>query len=189
MKKPFLIAETPRAGQLNYRFIVPRGTDINTRDLERYFGTARGRAESVGHGYIAVSRAVYQEGGREGNETLVLANVDTQALPAPDCAWIVDKLNERISELGNLVTESIDWAKEGGTATVECEKLNEWSKDFRDLPSIKRSKWRGWGKMAIILVAVALVGGVGVQYWPSGWLEQLNEIWTGHSPPASRRPV
>ena len=73
---PLLIAETPNAGVLGHRYLIPTGAAVSELVAIHYVDQARGRDTKRGDDFLAVSSGVRQvKTGRENMpQTLVLAN-------------------------------------------------------------------------------------------------------------------
>ncbi len=85
LKKPCLIAETPRAGRWNGCLIISEGTQIDHATAVRYTTEARklrqGSNFCQGSNYLMVSREVKQPTtGRTGDELLILAGIVPKSL-------------------------------------------------------------------------------------------------------------
>ncbi|MEN8215828.1 MAG: hypothetical protein ABFS56_05530 [Pseudomonadota bacterium] len=143
----FLIAQTPRAGLRNHCFVVPDNflQLTSRREVRELLSTALSQAE--GNDYIAVSKTVEQvASSRQGREMLVLVGIDVQQLSESDRKKVRTKLEDYLSQLEILVTETIDWEKSDGDFFVLRSELDKWGQDnfFMDLPPsgspVKRAK-------------------------------------------------
>jgi len=132
--EPQLIAETPRAGKWNHRFIA--AADGNLSDSEVAKIVAAARRNPQGDDYLAVSVETAQSvSGRTGKEILVLTGVDVKKLSETQRQQIVTQLEQRLANLATLVTEEIDWDRDGQAILVKRRELGEWEKSFDDLPT------------------------------------------------------
>ncbi|MHB1035012.1 MAG: hypothetical protein ACYC35_15240 [Pirellulales bacterium] len=129
MVEPFLIAETPRAGKWNHRFVVPLGKNVEQSEASCWCDLAA--REPEGEQHLAAVRDVPQETtGRVGKEILVLANVPVRALSGAARKKVKDRLQDLLqSRLERLVTREMDWDRVGETLIVERAELAEWHRD------------------------------------------------------------
>lgn len=133
MNKPQLIAETPRAGKWNHRFIAAPDGSLSDSEIAKIVMAARRNPQ--GDDYLAVSVETAQSvSGRTSKEILVLTDVDVKKLSETQRRQIVTQLKQRLANLATLVTEMIDWDREGQTTLVKRRELGEWEKWFGGLP-------------------------------------------------------
>jgi hypothetical protein len=166
MNKPQLIAETPRAGKWNHRFIAAPDGSLSDSEIAEIVTAARRNPQ--GDDYLAVSvETVQSVSGRTGKEILVLTGVDVKKLSESQHQQIVTQLEQRLADLATLVTEEIDW--DGQAILVKRRELGEWEKWFakfptfvpeRDkkvpMPSSAQLKWVA-GVVGILLVLVLAI--------------------------------
>lgn len=164
-----LLAETPRAGRLNHRFIVAQGSSIGDALAQTILTQARDQAE--GKDYLAVSRSAQQTGGREGEEILVLHGVNVQALSQRQREEIRAKLKRYLDALETLVTKDIDWEHEGVNPVLQRAELKQWEQAFKELTKVSLLKQR-WVMMAG--AAVVLL----VSTWFFAWFDDLGNSGT-----------
>jgi len=136
MNKPQLVAETPRAGKWNHRFIAAQNGSLSDSDVAKIVTAARKNQQS--DDYLAVSADTTQSlSGRTGKEILVLTGVDVKKLSNNQRQQIVAQLEQRLADLATLVTEEIDWDKNGqAILLIKRPELGEWEKGFSDLPTL-----------------------------------------------------
>jgi hypothetical protein len=133
MNKPQLVAETPRAGKWNHRFIAAPNGSFSDSEVAKMIAAARRNPQ--GDDYLAVIAETTQSmSGRTGKEILALTGVDVKKLSDNQRQQIVDQLEQQLTDLATLVTEEIDWDKEGQAILVKRPELGEWEKRFVDLP-------------------------------------------------------
>ncbi len=133
MNKPQLVAETPRAGKWNHRFIAAQNGSLSDSEVAKMIAAARRNPQ--GDDYLAVIAETTQSmSGRTGKEILVLTGVDVKKLSDNQHQQIVAQLEQRLADLATLVTEEIDWDKEGQAILVKRPELGEWEKGFVGLP-------------------------------------------------------
>lgn len=139
MGKIQLIAETPRAGKWNHRFIVAPTGDLSDSEVAKVVAAARFTPQ--GEDYLAVSvKTAQSASGRTGDEILVLTGIAVNKLSDTQRHQIMVQLTQRLAELAVLVTEKIDWEQEGKTLLLKCVELANWEKDFKELPIAKKVK-------------------------------------------------
>lgn len=122
---PQLIALTPRAGDWNHRFLVSPDSKRGVDYLARV--THNAKTKAIGQNYISVQRRVTQTtGGRGGTEILVLSDVDLSQFDAEKIERLRKQLECHLDDLANLVTNVIDWDKEGQLDPVRRRELEDW---------------------------------------------------------------
>lgn len=144
MNATVLLAETPRAGGLGHRFLVPTGCSISEANLTAFFQSAG--ENPIGCNFLAVSRAVEQhvDGGavREGAEVLILAGIDVSKMSDSERRYAKVNLHALMDSLAKLVTSDIEWslATEPGLIVTRPE-FAEW---LRDTPAFRvpSTEWR-----------------------------------------------
>ncbi len=135
MNKPQLVAETPRAGKWNHRFIAAQNGSLSDSEVAKMIAAARRNPQ--GDDYLAVSADTAQSvSGRTGKEILVLMGVDVKKLSDSQRQQIIAQLDQRLADLATLVTEEIDWDKNGQAILIKRPELGEWEKGFGDLPTL-----------------------------------------------------
>ncbi|TGO03326.1 hypothetical protein PN36_08200 [Candidatus Thiomargarita nelsonii] len=163
MNKPQLIAETPRAGKWNHRFIAAQDCSLSDSEIKKIVAAARRNPQ--GDDYLAVSVKTAQSvSGRTGNEILVLVGVDVKKLSETQRQQIVTQLEQRLADLATLVTE-INWDRDGQAILVKRRELGEWEKWFGEFvpeqdkkvavpkkPSSGQLKWVAGLVVGILLV-------------------------------------
>jgi hypothetical protein len=134
MKYPFLIAETPRAGKWNHRFIVPEGCSLEQAEVATM--VTKARANSVGSDYVAATneRVTQTHGGRRGREMLILCGVNVGSLAPDEVESVKQGLESLLSKLEDLVTSKIDWDSEGTQLLVERREPSQWAERFSQVP-------------------------------------------------------
>lgn len=134
MNKPQLIAETPRAGKWNHRFIAAPDGSLSDSEIAEIVTAARRNPQ--GDDYLAVSvETVQSVSGRTGKEILVLTGVDVKKLSETQHQQIVTQLEQRLADLATLVTEKINWDRDGQTTLVKRRELGEWEEWFAKFPT------------------------------------------------------
>ncbi len=130
MNKPQLIAETPRAGKWNHRFIAAQDCSLSDSEIQKIVTAARRNPQ--GDDYLAVSVEMAQSvSGRTGKEILVLVGVNAKKLSETQRQPIVTQLKKQLKNLATLVTE-IDWDRDGQAILVKRRELGEWEKGFSE---------------------------------------------------------
>ena len=136
MESLLLIAETPNAGTLGYRFLVSSsGIFIGDAAAAAFVGNRRSHLQVVGVDYITVRHKVIQRhtGRSDADETLVLVGVDTSRLGPEEEAKLIRSLQALLPAI-DTVARKIDWTTEK-RLIVPQPALAEWiSEDFRSLP-------------------------------------------------------
>lgn len=161
---PFLLIETPRAGKWNHRHIVPPG--VSQQAYLNIIETARQKGE--GDNFLAVghdNKVKQFTTDRYAPELLILAGIDTKRLSKNQKQALQDSLTSLLGSVDKLVTEDIDWNREGETDPVVSEKLAVWfDQHFKDIetivwnPNLKRlSKKIMSATITIFLVSLGLV--------------------------------
>jgi hypothetical protein len=167
MANPFLLVETPRAGELNHRFVCSPGSGLTSaaaRDLVAAALGAAGEADLVARGpdFVAViARGVFQaRSDRRGNEVLLLGGVDPARL---DTAGVTAALAARLGELGPVAAE----AAEAGSRSllVEHHALGRWLQELPlDASVVGKSGTNGGltsprpRRFAVLALAAVLIG-------------------------------
>jgi hypothetical protein len=183
MRYPILIAETPRAGKWNHRYIGPQGSEISSDQAATIFESVRASENRGGDNYMAItSGPVRQVDGtsRIGVETLVLYGIDTRKLGPNEKGAVKRELTALIDQLAILVTEQIQWDTEGTDLVVKRKELAEWQSFFSRLPTIsadlpgtsdekRKRKKCGWiVKMTAIGAGMAIASFLFAQIFVSG---------------------
>lgn len=170
---PYLIVATPRAGRWNHRTLVPPGLKENQVErISRCIAEARDQLN--GKEWLAVSRMVKQsQGGREGQELLILADVDTEKLSPKIKKEILQRLENDFDDLERLILHGIDWDTEGRDDPVKRPELAQWylrgydgftlepsrSSSVKEIPEKPKTYWPyviGATTMLAILIASAV---------------------------------
>ena len=105
--RPVLFAETPRAGRWNHRFLIPSHVEVDQSRLATW--ASRARRHDRGDDYLAAIRrnVVQASGGREGDELLVLAGIETDTLSSEIRDQLKGRLECRMDDLENLVQSQL----------------------------------------------------------------------------------
>lgn len=162
---PFLLIETPRAGKWNHRHIVAPGVPQQTYlDI---IETARQKSE--GDNFLAVghhNKVKQIKDNRYAPELLVLAGIDTNRLSKNQKQTLQDSLTSLLRSVDKLVTEDIDWNREGETDPVVREELAVWfNHQFKDVesiawdPKLKRLSKKTTSTIIVILLISLGLGG------------------------------
>lgn len=146
---PYLIAMTPRAGRWNHRYLVPPDLNLTSEVLGRL--TRMADQQPQGPAWIAVSQEVQQEGGgRVGQEMLILGDLNVQRLSPDTREQLLKHLRERLLDLGELITQKVDWEHEGRVDPVIRSELAHWyANDFQPL-SLFESSTPDWNLTKVI---------------------------------------
>ncbi len=167
LKKPCLIAETPRAGRWNGCLIISEGAQIDQATAVQY--TTRARKGSKGEDYIMVSRRVMQPTtGRTGDELLILAGVVTKSYTTAKAEEVEKSLCELLNDLEKLVVQTIKWDEDRQPSIIERRELSDWIKNLplTKKPTIPRSVPKKWTIPIVLVVLVVLW--VAASHWPRG---------------------
>ncbi len=144
MTKPQLVAETPRAGKLNHRFLAAANSTLSDSEVSQIVATAR--KNQKGDNYLAVTVDTAQPlSGRTGKEILVLVGINVKKLSEIQHQQILEQLEQRLTDLATLVTEKIDWDDRKNQALLlKHPELGKWETDFSDLSVFQhqRIKWK-----------------------------------------------
>lgn len=162
---PFLLIETPRAGKWNHRHIVAPGVP-----QQAYLNIIEAaRQKSEGDNFLAVghdNKVKQIKDNRYAPELLVLAGIDTKRLSKNQKQVLQDLLASLLRSVDKLVTEDIDWNREGETDPVVREELAVWfDKQFKDVetiawnPKLKRLSKKTMSTMTVILLILFGLGG------------------------------
>lgn len=142
MAIPFLLLATPRAGELNHRFLCSHGAGLTDETAWAWINAASKRLSgdgdvAVGPDFLAViQRNVSQVlGGRKGEEILLLGGIDTAVANVAD---VKGKLLARVAELKGIATSIAPSAK---GMLIDSRELTEWlASDYKDIPPISAAK-------------------------------------------------
>jgi hypothetical protein len=123
----YFFAETPRAGQWNHRFIIPKNYDVPEDVLNKYGELVR--EGQKGSDFIGVRQEVKQHfGAKTGYETLILA---TPNYDLSKCkSQVESRLRNLQQPLEHIVTKKIDWDKDGKSLIVPNSELTQWRHDL-----------------------------------------------------------
>lgn len=183
MNRLLLFAETPRAGRWNYRFLVPLTSPVSQDDLQRYASAAR--AKDDGPDYLSVRRegVMQMTTERKGSEMIVLAGRDLNDMSDANRERLRQMLRRRLAELEVLVTQRIDWEREGKNLVVGRRELDQWMADVNSISvTTSQNAWRNWTVTAIILAVIVLVIAVVVGIRPiESFLQKISRT----PPPSS----
>jgi hypothetical protein len=137
MNRLQLVAETPRAGFWNHRFVITPHVNLSEKEIAKIITKAR--HNPYGDNYLAVSSETAQmRSGRIGREILVLVGLGE--LSSEQHEQAVQLLKNKLFELAKLVTQTIDWEIEGKQLFVVRPELAKWEKDFRHFPQFESKK-------------------------------------------------
>ena len=170
MSIPFYVVETPRAGELNHRFLVPDDlpTVPSADELIKLVAAAQRSDGGEGTSFLAAWDQVRQrspnQAVREAREIIVLVGVAVAQLPSLQKKQVFEKLNSRLIDLGPVVAAWKNNSPLQGTSTVEkVTFLAEWAQNdrIRELPTIRsetkppghisRSNWLPrWSKLPMM---------------------------------------
>ncbi|MCK5718491.1 MAG: hypothetical protein KAH84_00930 [Thiomargarita sp.] len=177
MNKLQLIIETPRAGKWNHRFIAATDGILSESAITKTIAAAR--RNPIGDNYIAVSSETTQStSGRIGKEILVLVGLDVKQLANTEQQEIIQQLEQRLADVAILVTETINWDKDGKEILLRYPKLATWEQDFAGLPVFSKPKEKialaqklhSNNKLKLIGVIAVILLVLGVVFW-TGLLE------------------
>ena len=188
--RPFFIAETPRAGNLGHRYLVPAGCEAPSSIVERYVDTAtkmlHGQDGPIqGRDFLAVGREVMQPSPagavRRAREILVLAGVDTQRLSPTEKKQAVSLLQHNFESLARLITQGIDWNKESQNMIVCRDELRKWSDDggVSSLPCFHEKRTpagRTWWILSCVLAVLIVLAGISGIGDVVSWLKRRADI-------------
>lgn len=77
--------------------------------------------------WLAVSHEVQQVGGsRAGKEILILGDLDVEQLSPKAREHLLERLRNRLNDLGKLITQVVDWEHEGRVDPVIRSELAQW---------------------------------------------------------------
>jgi len=160
----YLLALTPRAGTMNHRYLVSPGSGLVEAGAAAEVGealrnTGEEGASAEGPSFLAVcKRGVLQvEGGRSGDEVLLLGGIETAALGARRHE-VQERLEHRLDDLSELIGR-IEWHRERGML-IEHTELEEWLwSDFGDVrePRAEKRRLVMWSITLLALAAAVLV--------------------------------
>ncbi len=168
MADRLLIAETPRAGRSNHRFICSPGAGISDVDASRLVADALALAGDrpwvAGSDYVAViRRGLFQANSdRLGNEVLVLKGVGTDIAPPAALESLAARLTFHLGTLGEVAADVAD--RPG--LVVEHARFGVWLHGLGDLGGAARPA-SGVSARTVVLVAVVvgLLAGGGIAFY------------------------
>ena len=140
-----LFAETPRAGELGHRFLVPVDLSISESEIAEFVQVADSDV-SVGENFVAIGRNVPQHSAagavRVGREVVVLAGIDVSRVSSHEFALIVTSLQGCLNRLDQLVIGGIEWNRTAmGEVIVRRKELQEWLDDVQAV-TVPVTEWR-----------------------------------------------
>ncbi len=145
LKKPCLIAETPRAGRWNGCLIISEGAQIDHATAVQY--TTEARKHSRGRDYLMISHKVEQPTtGRTGDELLILAGIVTTSFSPTQIEELESLLHGFLDDLGELVVQTIEWDEDRQPSIIERPELSTW---LNKLPLVhaRADKKQGSGRL------------------------------------------
>jgi hypothetical protein len=151
-----IFAETPRAGELGHRFLVPVDLSVSESEIAKFFQVIDGDL-SVGANFVAIGRKVPQRSAagaiREGREVVILVGVDVSRISGYELALVLTSLQGCLDKLYHLVNGGIDWTKATGEGIVRRKELKVW---LEDLPTdlIPVTEWRNGPRQRRALKAI-----------------------------------
>jgi hypothetical protein len=174
MNALFFVAETPRAGESGHRFILPPGCSEGSSLAAEFCRNAV--KYGAGKNFVGVKQPVVRHlpngAVRRGVETLVLVGVDYPRLDNDQKQHLKTVLTRRLADLETLVTQRIDWKREGQSLVVTRQEFGNWLREdglvhfpcapLSTGPVIGRWRPRMFSGIKVALVMIALAGGVGV---------------------------
>jgi hypothetical protein len=169
MKKLQLVAQTPRAGDLNHRLLVAADSNLSESEVAQLLDEAARNPQ--GENYLAVSAEKIKQvkSHRTGTEILVLVGVDVKRLSDGQRQQIMAQLRQQLDELASLVTSTIDWSQEKHLL-IRREELAKWEEAFQGLPEKKtpsrpkKPVERFWLMGAVVVVVL-----IGI-FWLGWWM-------------------
>src|SRR5262245_40043818 len=153
MARPFLLIQTPRAGEGHHRLLTSPGAGLGELAALALLDAAREALaagnEALGPTFLAVQGGeVFQAGGdRTGREVLLLGGIDPARL---DRRLVLGRLRLCLGRLRELTNRVADAA--GGQLLVECVELDGWLDEVLDRAALPRS---GLGLAACVAAGVA----------------------------------
>lgn len=155
---PCLLARTPRAGKHNHVDLVPPGVTLPT-EFSHLISLATEHGLGSGKHYLASTQKVLQtSSGRTGHETLLLYGVDVAQLQRQGRLGQVQAGLEQLrAVLGELVTQQIDWTR-NGPAPVSRRELADWLRQLEQqtggqpLPASSPRRSTSWGVVALVVL-------------------------------------
>jgi hypothetical protein len=171
MNALFFAAETPRAGESGHRFIVSPGCSEGSSLVAEFCRNAA--KYGAGKNFVGVTQPVVQRlpngAVRRGVETLVLVGVDYPRLDNGQKQQLKAILTRRLADLETLVTQRIDWKREGQSLAVTRQEFGNWLREDGLLhfpcapiatgPLTERRRLRiSYGLAAVLVVIVLGVG-------------------------------
>ncbi|WP_020476138.1 hypothetical protein [Zavarzinella formosa] len=135
MQGPLLIAETPNAGEIGHRYLVPAGVPLASSQAASLVDRLGGEGRLVGPSYLAIRRRAVQDySDRIGWETLQVAGVNTSQLSEDQRQAIFGRLEHWLEKLVP-VAQAVDWSRHR-QLVVGNDDLSRWQKeDFDSLPA------------------------------------------------------
>ena len=162
MTWPYLIVDTPRAGELGHRFVVPPSV-LDEAEVARVAG--RASREGRGEDFVSVTRNVVQRLGggavRNGPETLILAGIDVGRLDDRAIGRLKSSLESLWPRVDNLVEDFAQGSYPTRDTLAHAAELEDWKDELcRDdkLPAFVKpsSKPRTRLPIAVILPGAIL---------------------------------
>ncbi|MBY0228793.1 MAG: hypothetical protein K2W96_05890, partial [Gemmataceae bacterium] len=175
MAKPLIVAETPNAGALGFRYLASQ-EGVGTGQASAFVSRCRGpAAETVGENFIGVRKMVARRAtGKDAPAVLVLAGIDAKALDPERRAALVKKLHGYLSEV-EYAAQQVDWATEKRRVVPSGELAALIDSELAALPAADSSRPAGsggGGALWLILGAVVLVAAIVVAWLAFGQKKQ-----------------
>ncbi|GEM_PF-3554314 len=141
-----LFSETPRAGKLGHRFLLPPHLAATESEIAAYLRVVSSDVV-IGQNFMAMGRSVPQHNGtgvvRLGREIIVIAGVDVQRLSEQRVAEFRSLLQKHLCSLEDLVLAGIDWNQLGQAGVIiRRQEMETWLDEYQALSPVV-TPWRG----------------------------------------------
>lgn len=145
MNSVALFAETPRAGKLGHRFLLPPSLAATESEIAVYLRIITSDVV-IGQNFMAMGRSVpqYNNNGvvRLGREIIVIAGIDTQRLSEQSEADLRSLLQKHLYSLEDLVLAGIDWTELGQAGVIiRRQEMEAWLDEYQAL-SLVFTPWQ-----------------------------------------------
>lgn len=156
MARPFLLAQSPRAGNKNHRYLVSKGSELDEGAAVNLIAAAQKNPYSTD--YLSVRKCGVQQvdGGRTGDEVLLLGGINATLLKNKKKEKVLNCLKQHLEDLNGIIGK-INWESRIGLL-VEDETFSRWlDEDFQKILPKRHLRAQWWHYVVALLLVALLV--------------------------------